>query len=111
MKSGIERAIEKLGIPVTVENTGGLKRGKGIVYPLRYRARQWGNVEHLPQGRTEPGRFLLFCARELVKDAAYGSMIFEGGNRYALIWKDEYGCGLGGYARICMRKMKGASGT
>lgn len=107
MKSRMERAIAKLGTEIAVEGADCLKRGKGLLYPLRYRVKEWGGVEHRVQGRTEPGRYLLFCDRELVREAGYGSMVFEGNNRYAVIWKDEFSCSMGGYARVCVRRMKG----
>ena len=103
----MERAITKLGTPLSVETAQGLKQGRGLIYPMRYRVKQWGGVEQHPQGRTDPGRYLLFCDRELVKDADYGSLVFEGNSRYGVIWKDEYSCSMGGYARLCLRRMKG----
>lgn len=107
MKSRLEKTIERFGIEVCVEGSDGLKRGRAVILPMRYRQKQWGGVEHTAEGRTEPHRYLMFCGRELVSGCGYGSLVFQSGQRFVMIWKDEYSTKGGGYARVCMRKTNG----
>lgn len=103
MISGLERAIERLGTEMTVEYGDESINGRGIIYPLRFR-QHWGETAHTQAGRTDPGRFILFCSRELSAFIGTGSVIRENGRSYIVVIKDEYCTRLGGYARICMRK-------
>lgn len=104
MKSGLERAIERLGVKIAVEIGDITKTGRGLICPMRIMQKQWGGVEHIVQGRSEPQRYMLYCSRELTQGAGSGSIVSEGGSRYIIVWKDEYSTRLGGYSRICMRK-------
>ncbi len=104
MKS-ISRAINRIGLEVTVESSAGLKRGRAVISPVRYYQKQWGGVEHGEQGRNEPKRFAMFCSRELLEDSGYGRLIYQGSNRYVLIWKDDYTSRVGCYTKACLRKV------
>ena len=101
----INRAIRRIGLPVTVESSSGLRSGRAVINPMRYYQKQWGGVEHAAEGRTEPKRFSMFCPRELLEDSDYGSIIYQGSIRYVLIWKDDYTSRVGCYTKACLRKI------
>ncbi len=103
----IKRAINRIGLDVSVESTDGLKNGRAVINPIRYHYRQWGGVEQLPQGRTEPKRYSMFCARELLESSGYGSIVYQGSDKYVLIWKDDYSSRVGCFTKACLRKMTG----
>lgn len=107
MSRGFEKAIERIGTKVLVEGSEGLVKGIAVLYPIRYRHKQWGNVETAANGRSDPERYIMFCAISLVENSKYGDLVFEGKNKYVIIWKDNYCCRLGDYARVCVRRVKG----
>ncbi|GEM_PF-6802185 len=95
-----------IGCRVSVSDSSGIVQGRGVIYPLRYQQRQWGVVSQPAEGITQEQRFLLFCDNELLCNAGYGSVITdENGNRYRLVWKDDYTCTVGAYTKACMRRM------
>lgn len=100
-----ESSFRKIGCKVSVENDSGVKKGYAVIYPSRYKQSLWGGNENKSEGRAEVERYLMFCGRELLDGAAYGSIISDGKNRFMLVWKDEYLCRLGGYVKASLRKI------
>ncbi len=100
-----ESSFRKIGYRVFVENGPDAREGYAVIYPLRYSHDLWGGNETKSEGRTEINRYLMFCGRELLDGAEYGSAVSDGKNRYMLVWKDEYSCRLGGYIKAVLRKM------
>lgn len=107
MGRGFEKAIVKIGTNVLVEGNEGLLKGKAVLYPLRLKQNKWSYTEVSENGRSDPERYIMFCAGELVRNSKYGDLVFEGKNKYVIIWKDDYCCKLGSYARVCIRRVKG----
>ncbi len=101
----LERAIERLGGTVYAEGGAGIKKGRAVIFPARLRHRQWEEVTHLPQGRSEAKRYIMFCGTELLESSDYGSRIYSGSDRFVLIWKDEVVYRTGAYYRACLRKI------
>ncbi len=101
----ISKAIGSIGSAVTVESSMGLKNGRAVISPMRYYKNRWGDVGHEPEGRTEPRRFAMFCSNGLLKDSGYGSVVYQGRDKYVLIWKDEMSSRVGSYTKACLRKV------
>ena len=100
-----EGAIRKTGVEIYVETEDGLKKGTAVIYPMRYHHKQWGGVERSEEGRTDAKRYFMFCTPQLLEKANFGAYIYEGRNKYRLIWKDEFVCRIGGYVKACLRKV------
>ncbi len=98
-------AIRKIGIPVRVEDSSGSRSGRAVLYPMRVFHKEWGGVEYQPEGRSEPGRFVMFCEEGLLKGVDDGCVFFAGEHCYRLVWKDETVCRFGGYIKACLRLM------
>ncbi len=101
----LEGAIRQTGVEIYVETEDGLKKGIAVIYPMRYRQKQWGGVERNEEGRSDAKRYFMFCAPQLLEKADFGAYIYEGRNKYRLIWKDEFVCRIGGYVKACLRKV------
>lgn len=100
-----EKAIGRIGVLTVVNGGGECRTGRSVIYPLRRGSGQWSGVEQTPEGRADVLSYMMFCEKALLQNAGYGSLITAEGSKYVLIWKDDYLCGLGGYARACIRKM------
>ncbi len=101
----LERAIERLGCTAYAESSEGIKKGRAVIFPARYEHSQWGAEEHLPQGRCDVKRYIMFCTRELLEFSDYGSRIYSGGDSFVLIWKDENIYDTGAFYKSCLRKI------
>ena len=101
----IARNIEQIGVPIRVETNSGWQEGKGVLYPVRYQQQKWGGVEHIPEGYSDDGRYVLFCPCTLLADSHYGSEIVQGNHRFVLVWKDDYSESCGGYTKAGLKKM------
>ena len=90
----IQKAIQKLGIPVSI----GTKSGLAVIYPEKS-----GNITHTSGGHSDSGKYILFAETSLLEDANYGDIISDGTNQYMLIRADTYSCKCGSYAKACMK--------
>ena len=106
MEDRIGRAIDAVGTKVTVCGESFQRNGKAVIYPLRYRQNRWGGVEVSREGLSKPGRYLMFCSKELADGLKRGDIISDDENRYLLVFMDEYCSRSGNYTRICMRREK-----
>ncbi len=101
----LERAIERLGGVVYAESSEGIKKGRAVILPSRYRQKQWGGIEHLSEGRVDIKRHIMFCKSELLELSDYGCRIYSGNEKYVLIWKDENTYRTGAYTKACIRRI------
>ncbi len=90
----IQKAIQKLGIPVSI----GTKSGLAVIYPEKS-----GNITHTSEGHSDSGKYILFAETSLLENANYGDIISDGTNQYMLIRADTYSCKCGSYAKACMK--------
>ena len=90
----IQKAIQKLGIPVSI----GTKSGLAVIYPEKS-----GNITHTSEGHSDSGKYILFAETALLENADYGDIISDGTNQYMLIRADTYSCRYGSYAKACMK--------
>ena len=90
----IQKAIQKLGIPVSI----GAKTGLAVIYPEKS-----GSISHTSEGHSDSGKYILFAETSLLENAEYGDIISDGTNQYMLIRADTYSCRCGSYAKACMK--------
>lgn len=90
----IQKAIQKLGIPVSI----GTKSGLAVIYPEKS-----GNITHTSEGHSDSGKYILFAETSLLENANYGDIISDGPNQYMLIRADTYSCKCGSYSKACMK--------
>ena len=90
----IQKAIQKLGIPVSI----GTKSGLAVIYPEKS-----GNITHTSEGHSDSGKYILFAETSLLENANYGDIISDGTNQYMLIRADTYSCKCGSYSKACMK--------
>ena len=106
MEDVIGKAIDAAGTEVTVCVSGFQRKGRAVIYPLRYRQSRCGGVEVLREGLSEPERYIMFCRIELAKGLKRGDIICDDENRYLMVFMDEYCSRVGNYTRVCMRREK-----
>ena len=94
----IRKAIQKLGIPVSIENSDETKTGLAVIYPEKS-----GSVTYTSEGHSDSGKYILFAETSLLENANYGDIISDGTNQYMLIRADTYSCRCGSYAKACMK--------
>ena len=101
----MKNAIHSLGMEVSVESRDGLKRGRAVITPIRPGQKLWGGVEQSTEGRTEPKRYSMLCARELLDRSDYGDRVYSGRDSFVIIWKDDYSSTAGCYTKACLRRI------
>ncbi len=99
----IKNAIKKTGTPISLTHNDTQTYGYGVLYPVRYQQKTFGNISNTPQGRTENGRYTLFAETEFLLDAEYGDIISDNKNQYILLWKDMYYFKENSYAKACIK--------
>ena len=99
----IKNAIQKIGTKISLTHDEVTTHGFGVLYPVRYQQKTFGNILNTPQGRTENGRYTLFTETELLQEAEYGDIISDNKNQYMLLWKDMYYSNSDSYAKACIK--------
>lgn len=99
----IQKSIQHIGIGISVCHSGKLKHGVGIVYPVRNRQKDTGNLVFSEQGRCDNPSFLLFAESPLLEGTEYGDIISDGSHQYMLLWTDNYSCRHGGYSKAGLK--------
>ena len=99
----IKNAIQKIGTQISLTHNDITTHGLGVLYPVRYQQKTFGNISNTPQGRTENGRFTLFTETDFLQNAEYGDIISDNKNKYMLLWKDMYYFKSYSYAKACMK--------
>ena len=90
----LQKAIQKLGISVSINS----KTGLAVIYPERS-----GSISHTSEGHSDSGKFMLFAETSLLENANYGDIISDGKNQYMLLWANTYSCKCGSYVKACMK--------
>ena len=90
----LQKAIQKLGISVSINS----KIGLAVIYPERS-----GSISHTSEGHSDSGKFMLFAETSLLENANYGDIISDGKNQYMLLWANTYSCKCGSYVKACMK--------
>lgn len=103
----IVTSIRKIGLPLRVRTENGWREGRGVLYPLRWEQTQWGSLSVQTEGIAQSLRYLLYCPHELLEGCGYGSEIVQDGERFVMIWKDDFVSRWGGYVKACLRKVTG----
>lgn len=94
----LQKAIQKLGIPVSIKNSNETKTGLAVIYPEKSES-----ITHTSEGHSDSGKFILFSETALLENAEYGDIISDGTNQYMLLWANTYSCKCGSYAKACMK--------
>ena len=90
----IQKAIQKLGIPVSI----GTKTALAVIYPEKS-----GSITHTSEGHSDSGKYILFAETSLLENAQYGDIISDGTNKYMLLRADTYSCKCGSYSKASMK--------
>ena len=99
----IKNAIHKVGTQISLTHNGITIYGLGVLYPVRYQQKTFGNISNTPQGRTENGSYTLFTDTDFLQNAEYSDIISDNKNQYMLLWKDMYYSNSDSYARACIK--------
>lgn len=94
----LQKAIRKLGIPVSVTVSDETRTGLAVIYPEKS-----GRLSHTSEGHSDSGKFMLFSETSFLENANYGDIISDGTNQYMLLWANTYSCKCGSYAKACMK--------
>ncbi len=104
MNKRLERGLRLAGAPIEVRIGDEIRRGYGIIYPVRDYQKPGDGINHDPEGRTDSVRYALFCDSALLGGAEYGTEVRCAENRYLLIRSDDYCARSCGYVKALMRK-------
>lgn len=99
----LQKAIQTIGITISVQSSGGIKKGKAVFYPIRYQQKSNGSLSYTSEGRTDNGSYFIFTEPSLLDGAEYGDTISDNNNQYILLWTDTYSGKFGNYTKACMK--------
>ncbi len=104
--NGIKNVFSKLGVCISAEKQNGTVYGKGLIYPLKYYQQRKSRLQYGREGKSEEKLYLLLCDKGFLAGADDRTVIRdESGERYRMLWMDDFSCGIGAYTKACLRKI------
>ena len=104
MRNRFKKAVDKVGIAVTVFSGDTAKEGNAVIYPVRSNSKGYDGRDNLYEGVSEPERYVMYCNDELAEYAEHGNTVEFEGNTYTILWVDRYSCKQGAYIKVYLKK-------
>lgn len=104
MQDRFKKAVDQVGITVTVFDGNKTKEGNAVIYPVRNSSSGYDGRDNVYEGVSEPERYIMYCDDELAEYAEHSNTVKFQGDTYTILWVDRYSCKQGAYIKVYLKK-------